>query len=197
LWEQLGKLQLDTCVREGLKPSHKFLDIGCGSLRGGVNFIKYLNSGNYFGLDINESLIAAGYDKELDDVARRRTPRSNLKQNENFDFSLFNKEFDFALALSVFTHLSLNDIRVCMERLSLVMKSGAKFLASFFQIESDRDSFLPMQQEMGIVTQAAADPFHYYEEDFFWIVNKKNWLVETVFDFNHPRNQKLLRFTRL
>lgn len=33
LWEQLGSLQFEYLVRNGLEPHHFLLDIGCGSLR--------------------------------------------------------------------------------------------------------------------------------------------------------------------
>lgn len=36
MWDQIGKLQFEFMVKHGLKPEHKFLDIGCGSLRGGA-----------------------------------------------------------------------------------------------------------------------------------------------------------------
>src|ERR1700744_5017746 len=34
-----------------LEPAQKLVDYGCGSLRLGVNFIEYLDAGNYMGLD--------------------------------------------------------------------------------------------------------------------------------------------------
>jgi hypothetical protein len=49
MWEEIGKLQLDFLVNQGLRPTHKFLDIGCGTLRGGRHFIRYLDAGNYAG----------------------------------------------------------------------------------------------------------------------------------------------------
>src|SRR5882757_11035445 len=60
LWDQLGALQFDYLVAHGLKPEHRLLDVGCGSLRGGVRFVDYLRPGNYYGLDISENLLAAG-----------------------------------------------------------------------------------------------------------------------------------------
>lgn len=53
LWQQMGQLQFDFLVRQGLKPEHRLLDIGCGTLRGGRHFIRYLNPGNYTGMDIS------------------------------------------------------------------------------------------------------------------------------------------------
>ena len=43
----------------------KFLDIGCGSLRGGRHLIHYLNPYKYFGIDCNQSLVDLGRRKEL------------------------------------------------------------------------------------------------------------------------------------
>ena len=62
-WDEIGKLQFDFLKDEGLKPHHKLIDIGCGSLRGGIHFIKYLDKFNYFGTDINNNLIRLGIEK--------------------------------------------------------------------------------------------------------------------------------------
>lgn len=34
-WEKIGKLQFEFLVSRGLRPHHRMLDIGCGTLRGG------------------------------------------------------------------------------------------------------------------------------------------------------------------
>ena len=65
MWEEIGKLQFDFMMQQGLKPHHVLLDIGCGPLRGGVYFIKYLDKGNYLGIDKNKSLVNGGIEKEL------------------------------------------------------------------------------------------------------------------------------------
>ena len=36
MWEELGRLQKRFLIEQGLKPDHRFLDMGCGSLRAGV-----------------------------------------------------------------------------------------------------------------------------------------------------------------
>src|SRR3954453_8856690 len=48
-WDELGKLQLDYLVGQGLKPEHYVLDVGCGPLRAGVHFIGYLEPGQQRG----------------------------------------------------------------------------------------------------------------------------------------------------
>jgi len=60
MWDEIGQLQFNFLVEQGLLPYHTLLDVGCGCLRGGVYFVPYLENGHYFGMDINESLIEAG-----------------------------------------------------------------------------------------------------------------------------------------
>lgn len=45
LWEEMGQRQLEFLVEQGLGPCDDLLDVGCGSLRGGVHFIRYLEQG--------------------------------------------------------------------------------------------------------------------------------------------------------
>ena len=65
LWNEVGSLQFEFLLKSGLKKSYCLFDIGCGSLRGGVHFIRYLNKGNYVGIDKNLCLIQAGIKKEM------------------------------------------------------------------------------------------------------------------------------------
>src|SRR6185312_1001449 len=54
------QFQMSFLRGQGLLPRHSLLDYGCGVLRGGIPLIRYLDAGNYVGLDIRaEALIAA------------------------------------------------------------------------------------------------------------------------------------------
>ena len=48
-WDEIGRLQFDYLVSQGLRPNHYLLDIACGSLRAGIHFIPYLEPGHYLG----------------------------------------------------------------------------------------------------------------------------------------------------
>ena len=197
MWDELGELQLNTLIHHGLQPHHKLIDVGCGCLRGGVHFVKYLEPGNYYGIDINDTLLETGYNKELTEEDRKKLPRENLKEVANFDFAAFDETFDYAIALSVFTHLPLNNIRICLERLLQKMNPGSMFLATFFEIEQDARSYDPKTHDPGgITTFGAQDPFHYYLSDFSWAIQGLPWSVKKVPNFNHPRNQQLLCFSK-
>ena len=55
LWEEIGELQFQFMVAQGLRPEHRLVDIGCGALRGGLHFVRYLDRGHYYGLDLNRT----------------------------------------------------------------------------------------------------------------------------------------------
>ena len=198
LWDELGPFQLSLMQSAGLKPDHKLLDIGCGALRAGVEFAAFLNPGNYYGQDLRPELIEAGYNFEIRPAGLdARLPRSNLIANSDFNFDPFGTKFDFAIAFSLFTHLPLNHIRICLERLSPHLNPGGKFLVTFFQRGEDDPSHLPKVQPPGIVTtQGAIDPFHYSLRDFEYAANGLPFDVKLIGDIGHPRGQRAIQFEK-
>ncbi len=106
MWDEIGTLQFEFIRAEGLNPHYRFLDVGCGSFRGGVHFVNFLDAGNYCGIDINGALIDAGVERKLMPVGLdKKVPRGNLLESANFEFGRFGQRFDFALARSLFTHV--------------------------------------------------------------------------------------------
>ena len=41
-WDEIGKLQFEFMKSQGVKPSDIVIDVGCGSFRGGIHFIKIM-----------------------------------------------------------------------------------------------------------------------------------------------------------
>src|SRR5437868_130600 len=60
MWEEVGRLQLDFLVSRGMLPGHRLLDLGCGSLRGGIHFVGYLEPEQYVGVDASAELLVTG-----------------------------------------------------------------------------------------------------------------------------------------
>ena len=194
LWEEIGALQLEFMQGRGLRPDHLLLDVGCGSLRGGVKFVEYLNPSHYFGIDISPSLLEAGYAQEIaprQDLADK-LPAANLRCIDNFDATSFDKQFDYALAQSVFTHLTFNSIRLCLENLHQVVKPGGKFYATYFRITDDEPAGAPRPNEFGIVTCGHKDPYHYRVADFQYLIRGLPWRLDEELDWSHPRGQRML-----
>jgi len=197
MWDEIGQLQLDFLIAQGLQPRHRLLDIGCGSLRGGVKFVRYLDPNNYFGTDLNEPLLRAGYEIE---VAREgladKLPKSHLIADGTFDFSWCVKPFDFALAQSVFTHLPATFLRTCLERLHTAMVESGRFYVTFFEIPDGHPDSQPHKHQHGGITHAARDPYHHRFSDLSDCCNGLPWKAEYIGAWGHPRSQYMACFIK-
>lgn len=131
-YDLVAAMQFNLLTAFGLREHHFLLDIGCGSLRGGKLFIPYLLPGHYFGIEPEKWLIKEGIRKELGrDAIMIKCPV--FSYDSNFTFSLFQQEFDFLLAQSIFSHASSSQISQCLSEAKKVMKSTALFFATFFE----------------------------------------------------------------
>lgn len=195
LWEEVGKLQFDFLRDKGLEPQHRFLDIGCGSLRGGLRFIPYLEPGHYYGIDQSQELMDAGVGELGQESFQRQRP--TLVQMEDFGFERLGETFDYALAQSVFTHLPLNVIARCLVNVERVLESGGVFFATFFENPGGKHSLEPVEQGDGVISHYDRDPFHYTVEAFEWVCDGLDLEVEYIGDWGHPRNQYMLAFHRV
>ena len=193
MWDEMGELQFEFLLREGLKPNHYLLDVGCGALRGGIHFIRYLDDTHYYGIDSNTSLIESGKRESEENGLLEKHPQ--LLVNNKFEVSKFNMSFDYAIAQSVFTHLPINHIIRCLSEMSKVMKAEGVFFATFF--EAPTSAYLEQftHQKGGIITNYDQDPFHYSFKEFEWMSKLAGMNVKLIGDWKHPRCQKMIAFS--
>ena len=183
LWDQVGKLQLDFLVERGLRPSHCLLDVGCGCLRAGRFFIKYLDAGNYLGLEKQEELVATGLAEELErSIQEEKRPEFVI--SPCFEFHRFSKQPHFSIAQSIFTHFSPEDIRLCLRKLREFVSSGHMLYATFFEGASTANS----KQSHDIWV------FHYSRAQMEEFGKQTGWKPEYIGDWNHPRSQMMMRY---
>lgn len=190
LWEEVGKLQFDFMVSKGLTPASTLLDVGCGALRGGVHFVRFLDDGNYYGIDINNSLLKAGM-RELraSGLAERQV---HLHQTDQFDATEFAVKFDFGISVSVITHLCANQIIYCFLQMRRVMHERSSFFFSFFEVPELSIPDAYSQPRGGVVTRFQADPFHYTRDQIEYFARSAGLESRYVGDWRHPRSQQML-----
>ncbi len=193
-WEEVGTLQFEFLISLGLRPHHTFLDIGCGCLRGGVHFIPYLEEGRYHGIDKEQWLLDAGRYHELKD-RNIKGHRAKLLCREDFDFSLFNTTFDYAIAQSVFTHVEWKLILRCLYNIKKVLKPAGRFFATFFEDPDGLQMAASIEHSPGrVMTYPDQDPFHYEFSVFVDLATRVHLDVEYIGDWNHSRAQKMMVF---
>jgi len=196
MWEIIGNLQFDFLVKQGLKSDHYLLDVGCGSLRGGIHFINYLFPGHYYGIDKSLDLLGAG-EQELT-INKLSGKKPNLSQMNQFEFQSLDRRFEFALAQSVFTHLTLNSILRCIVNIEKVLVKGGRFFCTFFELKGDKRNLEslshPCLGSVNFPTYIDHDPFHYSFETFEWLCEGLDLRVEYLGDWGHPRDQKMMVF---
>ncbi len=191
MWEEIGKLQFDFLVERGLKPDHYLLDIGCGSLRGGVHFIRYLSKGRYFGVEKEESLLEAGRRVELKRYAlEEKEPQ--LFAVDDFDLSALPPEvqFDFMLAQSVFTHLTPELIELCVGRVTPRLSEKGVFYATFDESPDDKSYSRGPHKWRRDELRMVYYPFSLFED----ISRRTGGTVDYIGEWSHPGHQKMMAF---
>ena len=184
LWEALGTLQFRFMVDQGLEPRHVLLDVACGSLRAGVRFIPYLEPGNYLGIDMHKKLIDAGVEIELGKKLYA-LKKPEFVVSDQFEFDSFSRLPDFAIAQSLFSHLTANDIALCLRNLRKVAKPDTRLFASFFESE---------QPQRNVDRSEPRGKFLYTRDQMGKMGAECGWKSRYIGDWNHPRDQKMFEY---
>jgi SAM-dependent methyltransferase len=196
-WDEDGRAQLSFLQQHGLQPGHTVIDVGCGALRAGRHLVDFLEPAHYFGIDANQSVIQAGYDHELTDEQRGRLPIGNLRANDRFNAD-FGTRFDMGIAQSVFTHVSLNHMRLCLHRLAGVMRPGAVFFASFVEQSEAKPIDHTFQRGPGGRTYFyEKNVFWYHRSDLRWAAEGGPWRFRFVGDYGSAQQQVMVAYTRI
>lgn len=132
----------------GLGPDERVLDIGCGVGRVAIPLTEYLGpEGSYRGFDVT----AAWVDWCAAEITPRHpnfrfdhanvhnekyNPRGTVDGTE-YRFPYEAESFTFALAASVFTHLTLPTLDRYLAETHRVLAPGGRLLATFFLIADD------------------------------------------------------------
>lgn len=183
-WALIGKLQFDFLRARGLEPRHVLLDFACGSLRGGVHFIPYLEPGNYLGFDKSVDLVVMGVMHELGHEAFR-TRRPQFVLNSRLDLSEFTQRPDFVIAQSIFTHLTADDIRASLASIRSISRPSTQVFATYFRCDA------PVANPPASHSRRN---FHYTPDEMRMLGEASGWSFEDLGDWNHPRGQMMARY---
>lgn len=99
-----GICQLELLKRNGLKPHHNVLEIGCGALVAGRPLIQYLDPDRYVGIEPNTWLVDACRNHFPDMPEMLVNKKPIFLANTEFDATSVGRKFDFVLSHSVLSH---------------------------------------------------------------------------------------------
>lgn len=149
------KFQISFLRSQGLLPHHRVLDLGCGTLRGGVAIIDYLERGNYTGLDVRRRVLEEAQKELVEHGLEKKEPL--LMELKNAVKALGNRQYDFVWAFSVLIHMSDSVLRNMLEFVSRHMKDDGVFYANVRIGEDDDGEW----QGFPVVTRTLA----FYERE--------------------------------
>jgi ubiquinone/menaquinone biosynthesis C-methylase UbiE len=137
----------------GLEPSYRVLDVGSGMGRLAVALTEFLSDeGSYEGLDIVESgvkwcqeNISTNYSNftfRVADVFNEEYNPQGSSSAASYVFPYDDETFDFAVLVSVFTHMPSEDMENYVSELLRVLKPGGRCWATYYLINEESERLM-------------------------------------------------------
>ncbi len=181
-YDFMGATQFRLLTTLGLREGHSVLDVGCGSMRAGRLLLPYLLPGNYFGVEPNKWLIDKMIEEEIGgEYISLRQP--TFQHNSDFDFSGFNRKFDYIVMQSILSHTGSDLTVLAIENALSVMETSSLLLVTILH----RDN-VPAKISYGENTQGWLYPMclSYDTSHFINIVSEQGGHCQEL-PWMHPR----------
>ncbi len=114
----------------GIEPTMRAVDYGCGSLRVGQHAIRFLDRGNYWGIDVSQSFIDDGRNLLDPSLIEDKRPRTSAISDELIEL-IAQWEPQFIFSHTVLQHVPEAELGVYFGRLAAMMGPGSKAVIEF------------------------------------------------------------------
>ena len=177
-----------------------FIDIGAGDIVLGEFLSEIGTPKVFYAQDLSEPSLKSGIER----IQKSRTKVDIFRTlvSDNFDFGeIENSSLDYAFSNSLFSHLSINSILMCLRNLAPKMNVDGKYYSSMIIIPSGDESqpydwsYLE-RKGTNVISYPNKDPFHYSEKTVASLSYfDTGFKVVTIHDYGHPF-QKLVEFEK-
>jgi cyclopropane fatty-acyl-phospholipid synthase-like methyltransferase len=121
----------------GLEPSHSVVDYGCGSLRVGQHFIRFLDSRNYIGLDVTDRFYLDGLSMLDRELLEAKQPGCEVISQRSLAATA-SRDPDFVVSIAVLKHVPPGELGHFFDNLAQLVKQHTRLVLVF--TESDAES---------------------------------------------------------
>ena len=184
----MGPWQLALLIGLGLDRDHTLLDLGCGTLRAGLHFIRFLAPSRYHGAEPDRELLSIGSSLVARAGLTSKAPRLTTLD----DLDACGTRFDWLLTHSVLNHLDEAGTIATIDRVARVLAAAGRWVST---IRFDAD--------VATVEPGAA---HGRRAGEYWrSLTSRRWLCDVLasrrlvlisLDADHPRAMDVFMVTR-
>jgi len=192
LWQMKRRFQIDFLKKQGLEPQHRLIDIGCGTLRGGIPLIKLLDIGHYTGIEVREEVLELGRDELHEANLEDKNPE--LIHSQALSTLELDYKVEYMWAFAVLIHMDDDALNGCLSFVSKHLTPDGEFYGNVNIGEKDNGDW----QGFPVVHR----PMEWYiqtAERFGLVPVDVGSLMELGHDDGRPEPQsrRMLKFTHI
>jgi len=127
-WKKHREIQIKFLKENGLESKYYLLDLGCGTLRGGIPVINFLEQGHYYGIDVRTDALEEARKELFEEKLSHKEPVLILATD--LSTLVLERKFDIIWAWSVLIHLSDKKLDSCLEFVAGHLENHGTFFAT-------------------------------------------------------------------
>lgn len=192
-WAEAARWTHDFLRREGLRPDHYLLEVGCGSLGAAAHLLPFMEQSRYWGFEMHRELFEAGVQLELP-KAGVCADRGHFIVNGDFDLSAAPHRFDYAIAQGLLPRINLNRATRCIAAVLAHLAPGGRFYLTWFDAPAET-SLQPVRRAPDLVTYPDSEPYHYSYGLLERVCEALGARTERLPERSHPRGESVMVVT--
>lgn len=191
-WQMKRRFQIDFLKTHGLEPRHRLIDIGWGTLRGGIPLIKLLQTGHYTGIEVRADVLELGRDELRSAGLEYKQPQ--LIHSTGLSTLKLDHKAEYVWAFAVLIHMDDDALNACLSFVSRHLTPDGSFYANVNIGEGEEghwQGFPVVRRSMKWYTHTA--------ERFGLVPQDLGSLLELGHDDGRPdpQTRRVLRFTHI